>query len=722
MNLKGISKRLGLSFALATGLVGGLNGAESPPTSNAVVRLPEVLVSAESEFAEAVQGNTLPPVQGTRINSGKKTVVSDLDELPTVVNNNYRQAFTRTPGLMVSEETTPLVSIGYRGLPPHRAQFTQMLQDGLPIHADLFGYPESYYTPPLDTVDRLEFIGGGASLMYGPQPGGALNYVTHLPRKDRAFSVRSQHIFGSDNLYSTFNSIDGTEGRVGYYAYFHHRQTDGFRKANSDVDLFTGSAKVVLDADTDSRWIFTFDGYSEDHGEPGGLTFIPGATAVRYDRDREASSRLFDRFHLERYFGSLAWEKDFSETTKMTVKAWGGYYERLSHRQRGGGFGTLPSGTNALSNTIELQQFYTEGLEARLRHDWTAGDNTHTLAGGFMLYHNFSPRTDRRGASAGADTGMIRNRSDRESFYAPIFLENRFVFGKFSITPGLRLENFQQKVEEEVNVSKTVLGEKKDNSFVPLVGLGVEYEVAPKQTFYANASQSYRPKIFTEAVPTGANALISRDLEEGESWQYEIGFRGQPKSWLFWDVSLFYLDLKNQIGSIPVSSTNTTFANVGRAVHRGAEAAFELDLFGLHQEVAGREDDSPWGSLSWYGNVMLLDAKFEEGPSQGKSPQYAPDYLLRTGLIYRWRERGKIAFTGTFSDNHFADDANSDRSYIPAYATWDLTFEWKIYKNHLTLIAGINNLFNEDYYSRIRPDGIDPAYGRNYYAGFSASF
>jgi outer membrane receptor protein involved in Fe transport len=40
----------------------------------------------------------------------------------------------------------------------------------------------------------------------------------------------------------------------------------------------------------------------------------------------------------------------------------------------------------------------------------------------------------------------------------------------------------------------------------------------------------------------------------------------------------------------------------------------------------------------------------------------------------------------------------------------------------ISLIAGINNLFDEDYYARIRGDGIDPAYGRNYYIGASFGF
>ncbi|HEX8489826.1 MAG TPA: hypothetical protein VF626_02305, partial [Chthoniobacterales bacterium] len=74
-----------------------------------------------------------------------------------------------------------------------------------------------------------------------------------------------------------------------------------------------------------------------------------------------------------------------------------------------------------------------------------------------------------------------------------------------------------------------------------------------------------------------------------------------------------------------------------------------------------------------------------------------------------------------FVSDSFADDANTQERFVPAYTVWDLTAEVKIYKE-ISLNAGINNLFDEDYYARIANTGIDPAPGRNYYGGFSVKF
>ncbi len=722
---------LAFSFAFATSL-----RAQEALSA----RMEEVRVTAEAESDETIQGPYLPALQGTRIYSGKKTNIIDLDELPRITNNNYRQAFAKTPGLFLSEETTPLVSIGYRGLDPSRVQYTQVLKDGIPIHADQFGYPEAYYTPPLDTVDRLEFVRGGAALLYGPQPGGALNYITHQPRTDRAFSFGSTNTFGNDAYFSSFTYLDGTSGRLGYYGYYNRRQGDGFRDANSDFTVDGGYVKVVLDANSNSRWILTLDAYAEEHGEPGGLTFATGAGAVNYNANRDATSRFFDVFELERYFAALAWERDFSETTRLTVTGWGGYYSRFSTRQRGGGFGTLPTGAAADSNTVEDQEFYTEGIEARLRHDYELWGGTHNLSAGIQAYHTYSPRVDRRGASATDRGGVVRNDSEREIFYLPLFAENRFHFGRLSIVPGLRVENIWQDVKENVNADKTAAGTPlADDGFhdtVPLFGLGLSYEVAPKIDLYANVSQSYRPKIFTQAVPTGGTSLVPDDLEESSAVQYELGLRGTPQVWLTWDVSGFLLDFEDQIGTIALPGGRSTLANVGRAQHFGAELSGEVDLIELIDAVRGPELAAPQGketapapkglvdrlgSLSLYANATLLDAEFVSGPLEGKTPRYAPDYILRTGLIYRWGTRTKLALLGTFSGESFADDTNTAERFVPAHAVWDLTAEVKIYRD-FSVNAGVNNVFDEDYYSRVTNTGIDPAARRNFYSGFSVKF
>ncbi|HBQ37854.1 MAG TPA: hypothetical protein DD714_02425 [Candidatus Omnitrophica bacterium] len=694
-------KRLVLWIAVSLAVMPTARAADVQ--SSEKPRLEEVVVSAEQ-----IEGPFLPDVVGTAIHAGKKTSVIDLQEIPTIVNNNYRQVLAKTPSLLLSEETTPLVSIGYRGLAPDRAQFMQVLKDGVPIVADLFGYPEAYYTPPFQTVDRIEFIHGGASLLYGPQPGGALNFVTKAPAADTRLSAYTEHLFGDDELFSTYTSLTGSVEPLGFYAYLHEREGNGFRQTNSDFEVLGGGLKVTLGQATDSRLTMTYDEYHEEHGEPGGLT-----KAEADSEGRDLTHRFGDRFRLERYAGTMAYQRDLDEQSQVDVKLFGGHYRRYSKRQRSGGFGTNPTGT---TNDIQEQDFYTVGLEPRIRHTYDAfGQSGQTLTAGALVYLSSSPKEDQRGDTIYADTGSLRNRSDREMQHLSLFAEQLFRFDKFSLTPGARLEHIWQGINETVNADKhaagTAFGDVEEFDFVPLFGIGAAYDATPTVTLYSNFSQSYRPKLFAQAVPTGTNQVVNNDLEEGKGWTFDVGARGHGDVFT-WDASFFSLRFDDQIGT-----SGNTIENVGDALHQGLELSTEVDVLAAADRYALVDGATRLGSLRPFFNLMLLDAKFVDGPQDNKTPQYAPQYTVRLGLQYAFGERVKANLSSLLVDDHFGDDANTTNQTVPSYKVWDLTGEVKVWKDFVTLFGGINNLSDERYYARVTSGGIDPAPERNIYGG-----
>ena len=707
-----------------------LMGLNTLLAQDTVQQMEEVQVRAD--YDREVSGAFLPDVDGTKIHAGKKTSSIDLEQIPEVSMDNYRQVISKTPGLVLAEESTPLLSIGYRGYDPHRTQFFQVLEDGIPIHADMVGYPEAYYTPPLDAVESVEVVRGGAALMYGPQPAGAINFVMKKPPLDTPFTLESTNILGSFDMYSNFTSFGGTLGKFGYYGYYDHQQTDGFREANSDFFLNAWGGTFALDATGPVRWYLNATAYDETHGEPGGLTLEDGPNTVNYDTNRDGTSRFYDRMRVSRYAVSVINEWDISDRTLFTFRTWFDYYLRFSRRQNGGGFGTLPTGPKAQTNQIENQQFYTYGAEPRMSHNWDWLGNTHTLTGGMMFYYDWSPRVDETGNSPTAMTGSMVNQSNRESVYYSLFAENLFQFGSFSITPGFRLENIWQSVRELVNKSSFQTGKPLQDetiyNFAPLFGLGLEYDFTPEVAVYANVSQAYRPPIFTQAVPTSPNIAVVGNLQESNIVNYEIGFQGEPVDWITWDTSVFLIDNSDQIGSRAVNDgpITTVIENSGRSIVYGWDIYTEVDFVGAANAAWNKDDGKSWvdryGSISAYTALTLQKGQFINGPNDGKTPQYLSDYVLRFGLTYNWRDRIKAAFMGNFMGSTYAADNNPASRFIPAYNVWDLTVEAKVYKDNVSVIAGVNNVFNKDYYARIRADGIDPAAPRNWYAGVKVEF
>jgi Fe(3+) dicitrate transport protein len=572
-----------------------LNTKDAPWT-NANENQSLAITSIETAEAEAVvvTGSfdiypvpypALPPVEGTRINAGKKTSFVKPQEFPTFAGNDYREVMATTPGIVVSEEpSSPIINFGYRGLNSQRSESMQVLKDGVSIKNEQFGFPETHYTPILDAVERIELIRAGAALQFGPQPGGALNFVMKMPRQDAPLHFITRNVFGSYDYYRNYTEADGTVGPLGYYFYYDHRQQEGFREANSDYDLNGGSARLVWNVPNDSRFVLTLDAYDEEHGEPGGLRRreeVNPPNSVFIEDDRTASTRFFDRFRLERYYATLEYQKIFSERTQLDIKAFGGYLTRWSKRQRGGSFGTLPSGPEANTNSIQLRSAYTEGLDARMRHDYDLFNDVSTFAGGIYFYHALQDRRDERGSTPDAEHGVLRNLNTGETWNGAIFAENRFHFGRLSIVPGMRLEFLNQSVDEEVNVSNPPHSQS-DFNFVPLFGLGLDYVLIegqqivpapmvagekrteaknpptpmvttggpPRFELYGTISQAYRPITYGELVPTGASSVVNGNLKEGNSLQFEYGVRGKPFPYLNFDLSGFYFTFDDQVGEI----------------------------------------------------------------------------------------------------------------------------------------------------------------------------
>ncbi len=170
----------------------------------------------------------------------------------------------------------------------------------------------------------------------------------------------------------TLSYVDGTVGRV-VTRYHNHRSSDGIRSANSDYELSSWLGRLVLDADSASRWMLTFETYQEEHGEPGGLTFATGANAINYHVDRRAPSRRFDRFNLDRKAVSLVWERDFSRGT-FSARAWAST-TCARRADRAAAVSARCPGAGALTNTIERQQFTTLA-PGRVRLDWAIASAT----------------------------------------------------------------------------------------------------------------------------------------------------------------------------------------------------------------------------------------------------------------------------------------------------------------------------------------------------------
>lgn len=147
----------------------------------------------------------MPDVKNGIIYAGKKNEVILVDSLDAnKAINNTRQILGRIPGLNIVETETggfTANGIGTRGLNPLQSIEMNVRQDGYNISGDVYGYNESYYLPPMEAVSRIEMVRGAASLQFGSQFGGMVNYVLNEAPKDKKLQWYTSESGGSFGQY-----------------------------------------------------------------------------------------------------------------------------------------------------------------------------------------------------------------------------------------------------------------------------------------------------------------------------------------------------------------------------------------------------------------------------------------------------------------------------------------------------------------------------------------
>jgi Fe(3+) dicitrate transport protein len=670
----------------------------------------------------------LADVSGTLIFAGKLGDVVLLDDLPPIPNRNLRIAVAEIPGLLVSEVSNgSWASLSYRGLgEPHESWNLLTLQDAIPIVPDMYSYPAAYFIPPLDLVERIEFIRGAAGLLYGPQPGGAINYVMKGPRRDPGAEAQTTLTFGSFNARQGLLSAAASNGRVAADGFIQYAAGDGPRRVNSDSDQLTARLRGHLLGDSGSVTL-ALDYYQGNFGEPGGLTM------ARLEADNRAGSTPLDRIRLERIAPSLAFDWQPDDRTEVTARLFYSRFERESWRQAGGSFGLPTPAANVIVR--QLQTFDTGGLDVRLRRDFGSNDQ-HAFTVGVLGYTSNAPVAVDKGRSNSDFEGTAGAvaRVGRSGDAVAVFGEVRLDFGAVQIVPGFRFERLRQEVTETLDLGlgsvtggppgapNGGLGSRSNVSNVPLWGIGATWDASDTLRFVFNASRGFKPLLYNDGVTFQAGVDAAGTFEASYSFTIEAAVQAQPIPALRLDAGLFRVTLDDQVGffagplpaSPPFGAVGAGGArrqNVGNMRNQGIDLAARLDILGPDGLAPSRD------TLRLAANVQLLDAVFTSGPAEGFTPQYAPPYLMRATLSHLGAGGSRAALIVTSVGEQQGADNDSPAFVLPAYTVVDASIEVPI-GHGISLGAGINNIFDTTYAARVRPGGgggFDPGLPRNAY-------
>lgn len=687
----------------------------------------------------------LADVEEMAIYAGKKNEVVVMDNIfANLATNNARQIYSQIAGLNIyqNDDAGLQLNIGGRGLDPNRTSNFNTRQNGYDISADVLGYPESYYTPPAESLSEIQIIRGAASLQYGTQFGGLVNFKMKDPNPNRLLEVQTQNTVGSNNLYTNFTSLSGTKNKLSYYAFFNYKRGDGFRD-NSEFEsrntyfksIYKPSEKTEISAE------LTYLSYLAQ--QAGGLN------DVMFNNKPYQSNRSRNWFAIDWLLYNAKITHEFSDRTKFSFNFFG-----LDATRKALGFRSnrVDQVDSFEARDLIKGDFRNYGFESRLLHNYKLLNKNSTALLGLKFYKanntgQQGPGSNGYGPDFSFQTAQYIDYPAQSDYTYPNL--NTAVFGEqliylndvFSITPGFRFEYIKT---ESQGYSKTIRldaagntilnetnyeDEQRERSFV-LLGIGASYKPTVFLEFYGNISQNYRSVTFADISIINPAFVINPEITDEKGYTMDVGARGVFKKLISYDISLFSLLYEDRIGFVqkvfPDGNVRSERGNIGEARIFGFESLVDFNLNKLF--TLGSKIQS-----NLFFNTSFIDSKYTASQANGivgNRVEFVPRVNFKTGFKFSYNDF-TTSLQYSYISEQFTDATNAKESNlsgvigaIPAYDILDIGCSYSL--GDFTFDAGVNNLLDNAYFTRRATGypgpGIIPSPPQNVYLTVGLKF
>ncbi len=652
----------------------------------------------------------LPAIDGTNIWSGKKNEVIQVAAMDAnITEKTGRQIFAKIPGVFVydMDGSGNQVNVSTRGLDPHRGWEFNIRKNGVITNSDMYGYPASHYSMPMEAIERINVVRGTGSLQYGAQFGGMMNYVTKRGDTTKAVGFESINSVGSFGLMSTYNAIGGKVGKFQYYVYYNRRNSNGYR-ANASTQSEAASAIVSYAATRDLRITAEVGRSTYTYRIPGPLT------DDMFNADPRQATRSRNYFNPDIYIPSITIDWIAGRNTKLswTTSAVLGARNSVMFDKPANIVDAIdPVTLQYAPRQVDIDHFNSFTSEFKLLQHYRLFNRDHVLTAGFQVFDNDLHRQQLGKGTTGSDFDLTLVEGFQRDLHfktknVALFVENSFrVNEKLTVNPGVRIEIGESKMTGTIAYyDQTQLPNSISHNF-PLFGINSQYQLNASQNLYAGIAQSYRPVIFKDIIPASTYEVVDKNLKDAHGYTVEAGYRGRHKN-LHWDIGVFQMQYNNRLGSVSQTDAGGNYVlfrtNIGNSVTRGAEI-FAEQGFGL-----GKVD------VSVFTSTALFDARYQDAAVKsgneninvsGNKIESVPDVITRNGIATRYG-LASISVLYSYTAASYADALNTSTpsatgavGLVPAYGLLDINTTFRFGSN-VTMKLNLNNVMNQQYFTK----------------------
>lgn len=591
----------------------------------------------------------------------------------------------------------------------------QILLDGVAINSlETSMVSSPINTISIDNVERIEVIPGGGSVIYGSgTSGGVINIITKKGTGTRANAGYS---------YTSFNgkkydvSAGHTIGKFDIDLSYSNNEAKGYRDdSKDDSEYFQG--KVRYDINDNHNVEFKYNNYN------AGANILDSLTKEQLEQNRKMGDTdgFITKMDTDKDDYTLTYNGKLSSNLDINTIA---FYSKTDMLM------DMPSESADTKWNFKDEK---KGVKTKLKYSY---GNNNSIIWGIDYINNDGGRYGKVNVNNAMMSMNTKTDMDLNKDTIATFVMNTYKYNDFEFTQGIRYEKSDYEVTRtsatkitssiptmnKETFSSQTFTKDEDNYAWELSGSYNYSDTGRTYLRYERGFTSPGPSLLTNKYG-GSYYLNNLDSQTYNS--FEIGM-SDYKGFTAINLSLFYSLTDKEIYtymSSGMTNSNILNYNLDKTERYGFEIKLEqyIDKLTLSQTYQYINAEIKKGKEKLFdGNGNVITGENLSGNKIAGVPEHRFTLGAKYDFTNNFNINGEVVYNGNSyinNNNKYGKQNNYVVTNIRANYNMD---------NGLSLFAGINNLFDEEYctsvsYSQSEGYTYDPAAERNYYVGFRYS-
>ena len=553
-------------------------------------------------------------------------------------------------------------------------------------------------TIPMSNVERIEISPGGGAVLYGNGvSGGVVNIITksggytggYIESDIDSFNNKKFATGGNYQLndklsfgmnYAGKNNGEFRDGEKGASDYI-----DGnLQYKLSEKHKFGISASRYVENETT-----TGNALQRDVKLTNGKKLSDyGLETLEQNRRAKGLTETQRNITKENVTGKYEYTPNDDFTLAVTA-----YNTNMYNKSNSSGYSLSESKTSGiynLTNTASTEDYKEETTGLLLR-------TTTNYEYGSIIIGLDNIRSNFEGETTSNSKGKVTNSSSdyKKELISP------YILNKYNITENLEFIAGYRYEWADYNLKSTDVPKRESTLENKSYEGTLSYKYRDTGNLFFRYERGYMSPTPSQMSDKVNGIYEANDVKSETSDTYEIGIKDYINDNTFISMSFFRLEKDGEIMKDKKDNDNISWKNLGKTRRNGIE--FNMENY--------------FGNLTLSSGFVYIDA-VEKTENGNERLEEIPRFKASASANYKFTPK----FDATISYNYMGSKEgqgimNSSRSLTGIGVRYRVT-------EALTLKAGVNNLFNKEYYESQNNGGLtaNPGEERNYYFGFKMTF